>query len=167
MSGCFPGISQSRISHWLLQHGSDLSEQKKRAFYRWYTLEKTTPGTPEAFNSWLCAFWSSLFCIAYWRAAVKNGGKSWKGREGSLFYNGEARSSCQERGKNEMCRINTLNLDVYSCKAVVDLNKLRNFKLGCKDSRRVWVIDRSRAAAPKKASTVGKLSAASSFLLNC
>ncbi|KAA8583438.1 hypothetical protein FQN60_015984 [Etheostoma spectabile] len=39
-----PGISQSRISHWLLQHGSDLSEQKKRAFYRWYTLEKTTPG---------------------------------------------------------------------------------------------------------------------------
>ncbi|KAI3363615.1 hypothetical protein L3Q82_001248 [Scortum barcoo] len=37
-------ISQSRISHWLLQHGSDLSEQKKRAFYRWYTLEKTTPG---------------------------------------------------------------------------------------------------------------------------
>jgi len=45
MSDCFPGISQSRISHWLLQHGSDLSEQKKRAFYRWYTLEKTTPGT--------------------------------------------------------------------------------------------------------------------------
>lgn len=44
MSGCVPGISQSRISHWLLQHGSDLSEQKKRAFYRWYTLEKTTPG---------------------------------------------------------------------------------------------------------------------------
>lgn len=44
-SCCFPGISQSRISHWLLQHGSDLSEQKKRAFYRWYTLEKTTPGT--------------------------------------------------------------------------------------------------------------------------
>ncbi|KAM9798661.1 homeobox-containing protein 1 isoform 1-T2 [Neosynchiropus ocellatus] len=38
------GISQSRISHWLLQHGSDLSEQKKRAFYRWYTLEKHTPG---------------------------------------------------------------------------------------------------------------------------
>ncbi|XP_041715991.2 homeobox-containing protein 1 isoform X2 [Coregonus clupeaformis] len=38
------GISQSRISHWLLQHGSDLSEQKKRAFYRWYQLEKTTPG---------------------------------------------------------------------------------------------------------------------------
>ncbi|KAL0967161.1 hypothetical protein UPYG_G00248590 [Umbra pygmaea] len=38
------GISQSRISHWLLQHGSDLSEQKKRAFYRWYQLEKTSPG---------------------------------------------------------------------------------------------------------------------------
>nr|XP_020669063.1 homeobox-containing protein 1 [Pogona vitticeps] len=39
-----PGISQSRISHWLLQQGSDLSEQKKRAFYRWYQLEKTNPG---------------------------------------------------------------------------------------------------------------------------
>uniref|UniRef100_A0A8B9RQ20 Homeobox containing 1 n=1 Tax=Accipiter nisus TaxID=211598 RepID=A0A8B9RQ20_9AVES len=40
----FTGISQSRISHWLLQQGSDLSEQKKRAFYRWYQLEKTNPG---------------------------------------------------------------------------------------------------------------------------
>lgn len=40
----FAGISQSRISHWLLQQGSDLSEQKKRAFYRWYQLEKTNPG---------------------------------------------------------------------------------------------------------------------------
>ncbi|XP_048830817.1 homeobox-containing protein 1-like isoform X6 [Brienomyrus brachyistius] len=38
------GISQSRISHWLLQQGSDLSEQKKRAFFRWYQMEKTTPG---------------------------------------------------------------------------------------------------------------------------
>ncbi len=41
------GISQSRISHWLLQQGSDLSEQKKRAFYRWYQLEKTTPGNTQ------------------------------------------------------------------------------------------------------------------------
>lgn len=56
MSGCFPGISQSRISHWLLQHGSDLSEQKKRAFYRWYTLEKTTPGTSGLIN-WHTLFW--------------------------------------------------------------------------------------------------------------
>uniref|UniRef100_A0A8C2VDA9 Homeobox-containing protein 1 n=1 Tax=Chinchilla lanigera TaxID=34839 RepID=A0A8C2VDA9_CHILA len=38
------GISPSRISHWLLQQGSDLSEQKKRAFYRWFHLEKTNPG---------------------------------------------------------------------------------------------------------------------------
>ncbi|KAG7268008.1 hypothetical protein CRUP_025882 [Coryphaenoides rupestris] len=37
------GISQSRISHWLVQQGSDLSDQKKRAFYRWYLLEKTNP----------------------------------------------------------------------------------------------------------------------------
>ncbi|XP_028816918.1 homeobox-containing protein 1a isoform X5 [Denticeps clupeoides] len=41
------GISQSRISHWLLQQGSDLSEQKKRAFYRWYQLEKTSPGNAQ------------------------------------------------------------------------------------------------------------------------
>ncbi|XP_051919403.1 homeobox-containing protein 1-like isoform X2 [Hippocampus zosterae] len=37
------GISQSHISHWLLQQGSDLSEQKKRAFFRWYQLEKSSP----------------------------------------------------------------------------------------------------------------------------
>ncbi|TFJ99943.1 solute carrier family 2, facilitated glucose transporter member 3-like [Platysternon megacephalum] len=42
------GISQSRISHWLLQQGSDLSEQKKRAFYRWYQLEKTNPAEIQA-----------------------------------------------------------------------------------------------------------------------
>ncbi|XP_047196213.1 homeobox-containing protein 1 [Hippoglossus stenolepis] len=42
------GISQSRISHWLLQQGSDLSEQKKRAFFRWYQLEKTNPGNTTA-----------------------------------------------------------------------------------------------------------------------
>lgn len=61
-TGCFPGISQSRISHWLLQHGSDLSEQKKRAFYRWYTLEKTTPGTREPFHlqMLLCSYLKML-----------------------------------------------------------------------------------------------------------
>ncbi|XP_077450646.1 homeobox-containing protein 1-like [Stigmatopora argus] len=45
------GISQSRISHWLLQQGSDLSEQKKRAFFRWYQLEKTNPGATLAMRS--------------------------------------------------------------------------------------------------------------------
>lgn len=45
------GISQSRISHWLLQQGSDLSEQKKRAFYRWYQLEKTNPVTSTRINT--------------------------------------------------------------------------------------------------------------------
>ncbi|XP_068432963.1 homeobox-containing protein 1-like isoform X2 [Clinocottus analis] len=45
------GISQSRISHWLLQQGSDLSEQKKRAFFRWYQLEKTTPGATLAMRA--------------------------------------------------------------------------------------------------------------------
>ncbi|XP_041670465.1 homeobox-containing protein 1-like isoform X3 [Cheilinus undulatus] len=45
------GISQSRISHWLLQQGSDLSEQKKRAFFRWYQLEKTNPGATLAMRA--------------------------------------------------------------------------------------------------------------------
>uniref|UniRef100_A0A3P8VUI0 Homeobox-containing protein 1 n=1 Tax=Cynoglossus semilaevis TaxID=244447 RepID=A0A3P8VUI0_CYNSE len=45
------GISQSRISHWLLQQGSDLSEQKKRAFFRWYQLEKSNPGATLAMRA--------------------------------------------------------------------------------------------------------------------
>ncbi|XP_019722142.1 homeobox-containing protein 1-like isoform X2 [Hippocampus comes] len=45
------GISQSRISHWLLQQGSDLSEQKKRAFFRWYQLEKSSPGATLAMHN--------------------------------------------------------------------------------------------------------------------
>ncbi|XP_061670785.1 homeobox-containing protein 1-like isoform X2 [Syngnathoides biaculeatus] len=45
------GISQSRISHWLLQQGSDLSEQKKRAFFRWYQLEKSSPGATLALRN--------------------------------------------------------------------------------------------------------------------
>ncbi|XP_054626530.1 homeobox-containing protein 1-like isoform X2 [Dunckerocampus dactyliophorus] len=45
------GISQSRISHWLIQQGSDLSEQKKRAFFRWYQLEKTNPGATLALRA--------------------------------------------------------------------------------------------------------------------
>ncbi|MBN3317266.1 HMBX1 protein, partial [Atractosteus spatula] len=55
------GISQSRISHWLLQQGSDLSEQKKRAFYRWYQLEKTTPGISQSrISHWLLQQGSDL-----------------------------------------------------------------------------------------------------------
>ncbi|XP_077420672.1 homeobox-containing protein 1-like isoform X2 [Vanacampus margaritifer] len=45
------GISQSRISHWLLQQGSDLSEQKKRAFFRWYQMEKSSPGATLAMHT--------------------------------------------------------------------------------------------------------------------
>ncbi|KAM4602555.1 homeobox-containing protein 1-like [Polymixia lowei] len=45
------GISQSRISHWLVQQGSDLSEQKKRAFFRWYQLEKSNPGATLAMRA--------------------------------------------------------------------------------------------------------------------
>ncbi|XP_069751651.1 homeobox-containing protein 1-like isoform X3 [Narcine bancroftii] len=42
--GQVTGISQSYISQWLLQQGLDMSEPKKRAFYRWYLLEKNSPG---------------------------------------------------------------------------------------------------------------------------
>uniref|UniRef100_UPI00358E13AA homeobox-containing protein 1 isoform X4 n=1 Tax=Myxine glutinosa TaxID=7769 RepID=UPI00358E13AA len=42
--GQVTGISQSYISQWLLQHGLVMSEGKKRAFYRWYLLEKDNPG---------------------------------------------------------------------------------------------------------------------------
>ncbi|XP_005995634.1 homeobox-containing protein 1 isoform X2 [Latimeria chalumnae] len=42
--GQVTGISQSYISQWLLQQGLEMSEPKKRAFYLWYLLEKTSPG---------------------------------------------------------------------------------------------------------------------------
>ncbi|MGH0191445.1 UNVERIFIED_CONTAM: hypothetical protein FKN15_064057 [Acipenser sinensis] len=38
------GISQSYISQWLLQQGLEMSDPKKRAFYRWYLLERSSPG---------------------------------------------------------------------------------------------------------------------------
>ncbi|GCC26849.1 hypothetical protein chiPu_0005269 [Chiloscyllium punctatum] len=47
--GQVTGISQSYISQWLLQQGLDMSEPKKRAFYRWYLLEKNSPGRQERF----------------------------------------------------------------------------------------------------------------------
>ncbi|XP_042188855.1 homeobox-containing protein 1 isoform X1 [Callorhinchus milii] len=42
--GQVTGMSRSFISQWLLQQGLDMSELKKRALYRWYLLEKTSPG---------------------------------------------------------------------------------------------------------------------------
>lgn len=41
---CPPGISQSYISQWLLQQGLEMSDSKRRAFYRWYLLERNSPG---------------------------------------------------------------------------------------------------------------------------
>lgn len=38
------GISQSYISQWLLQQGLEMSDSKRRAFYRWYLLERNNPG---------------------------------------------------------------------------------------------------------------------------
>ncbi|KAM9776626.1 homeobox-containing protein 1 isoform 1-T1 [Syngnathus typhle] len=42
--GQVTGISQSYISQWLLQQGLEMSDSKRRAFYRWYLLERTNPG---------------------------------------------------------------------------------------------------------------------------
>ncbi|KAK6474395.1 homeobox-containing protein 1-like isoform X2 [Huso huso] len=38
------GRHQSYISQWLLQQGLEMSDPKKRAFYRWYLLERSSPG---------------------------------------------------------------------------------------------------------------------------
>uniref|UniRef100_A0A4W5QR34 Zgc:91944 n=1 Tax=Hucho hucho TaxID=62062 RepID=A0A4W5QR34_9TELE len=37
-------ICQSYISQWLLQQGLEMSDSKRRSFYRWYLLEKNNPG---------------------------------------------------------------------------------------------------------------------------
>ncbi|XP_071230803.1 homeobox-containing protein 1-like isoform X1 [Salvelinus alpinus] len=42
--GQVTGISQSYISQWLLQQGLEMSDSKRRSFYRWYLLEKSNPG---------------------------------------------------------------------------------------------------------------------------
>ncbi|MBN3306371.1 HMBX1 protein, partial [Amia calva] len=42
--GQVTGISQSYISQWLLQQGLEMSDPKRRAFYRWYLLERNSPG---------------------------------------------------------------------------------------------------------------------------
>ncbi|XP_055013395.1 homeobox-containing protein 1 isoform X1 [Boleophthalmus pectinirostris] len=41
--GQVTGISQSYISQWLLQQGLEMSDSKRRAFYRWYLLERNNP----------------------------------------------------------------------------------------------------------------------------
>ncbi|XP_072121921.1 homeobox-containing protein 1a isoform X7 [Mobula birostris] len=42
--GQVTGMSRSFISQWLLQQGLDMCEPKKRTLYRWYLLEKLSPG---------------------------------------------------------------------------------------------------------------------------
>uniref|UniRef100_A0A3P8W743 Zgc:91944 n=1 Tax=Cynoglossus semilaevis TaxID=244447 RepID=A0A3P8W743_CYNSE len=37
-------ICTSYISQWLLQQGLEMSDSKRRAFYRWYLLERNNPG---------------------------------------------------------------------------------------------------------------------------
>ncbi|KAG1947152.1 homeobox-containing protein [Pimephales promelas] len=49
--GQVTGISQSYISQWLLQQGLEMSDSKRRAFYRWYLLERNSPGTTLSMRS--------------------------------------------------------------------------------------------------------------------
>jgi len=57
-SSCFvpfgTGISQSYISQWLLQQGLEMSDTKRRAFYRWYLLERNNPGEMQDRSSLIC-----------------------------------------------------------------------------------------------------------------
>ncbi|XP_071230804.1 homeobox-containing protein 1-like isoform X2 [Salvelinus alpinus] len=49
--GQVTGISQSYISQWLLQQGLEMSDSKRRSFYRWYLLEKSNPGATLSMRS--------------------------------------------------------------------------------------------------------------------
>uniref|UniRef100_A0A3P8YRW8 Homeobox-containing protein 1 n=1 Tax=Esox lucius TaxID=8010 RepID=A0A3P8YRW8_ESOLU len=49
--GQVTGISQSYISQWLLQQGLEMSDTKRRAFYRWYLLERNNPGATLSMRS--------------------------------------------------------------------------------------------------------------------
>ncbi|XP_026862151.1 homeobox-containing protein 1 isoform X3 [Electrophorus electricus] len=49
--GQVTGISQSYISQWLLQQGLEMSDSKRRAFYRWYLLERNSPGATLSMRS--------------------------------------------------------------------------------------------------------------------
>ncbi|XP_029592111.1 homeobox-containing protein 1 isoform X2 [Salmo trutta] len=49
--GQVTGISQSYISQWLLQQGLEMSDSKRRSFYRWYLLEKNNPGATLSMRS--------------------------------------------------------------------------------------------------------------------
>ncbi|XP_028820237.1 homeobox-containing protein 1 isoform X3 [Denticeps clupeoides] len=49
--GQVTGISQSYISQWLLQQGLEMSDSKRRAFYRWYLLERSSPGATLSMRS--------------------------------------------------------------------------------------------------------------------
>ncbi|XP_059899014.1 homeobox-containing protein 1 isoform X2 [Gadus macrocephalus] len=51
--GQVTGISQSYISQWLLQQGLEMSDSKRRAFYRWYLLERNNPGATLSMRSFV------------------------------------------------------------------------------------------------------------------
>ncbi|KAG9328797.1 hypothetical protein JZ751_010631 [Albula glossodonta] len=65
--GQVTGISQSYISQWLLQQGLEMSDSKRRAFYRWYLLERSSPGATLSFRPLVKE-------EPDWRASVSPGG---------------------------------------------------------------------------------------------
>ncbi|MBN3292873.1 HMBX1 protein, partial [Polypterus senegalus] len=81
--GQVTGISQSYISQWLLQQGLEMSDAKKRAFYRWYLLERNRPGATLSLRP-LCG---ALKEEPEWRTSGSpaGGGTSLRMRRGSRF----------------------------------------------------------------------------------
>jgi len=60
------GISQSYISQWLLQQGLEMSDSKRRAFYRWYLLERNNPGeSPGGGRGGACFVRSGGYRVAF------------------------------------------------------------------------------------------------------
>uniref|UniRef100_H3AT67 Homeobox-containing protein 1 n=1 Tax=Latimeria chalumnae TaxID=7897 RepID=H3AT67_LATCH len=70
--GQVTGISQSYISQWLLQQGLEMSEPKKRAFYLWYLLEKTSPGNHNVIDTHTQSCFVDLFPLLQFVSSSEN-----------------------------------------------------------------------------------------------
>uniref|UniRef100_A0A8C6M4H9 Zgc:91944 n=1 Tax=Nothobranchius furzeri TaxID=105023 RepID=A0A8C6M4H9_NOTFU len=68
--GQVTGISQSYISQWLLQQGLEMSDSKRRAFYRWYLLERNNPGESTNHNPSLSRQRELLMRLLPWSAQM-------------------------------------------------------------------------------------------------
>ncbi|XP_036398504.1 homeobox-containing protein 1-like [Megalops cyprinoides] len=82
--GQVTGISQSYISQWLLQQGLEMSDSKRRAFYRWYLLERSSPGATLSFRPLVKE-------EPDWRASVSPGGGGGGGGAGGGAVGGAMR----------------------------------------------------------------------------